>query len=108
MCSPPASAARRSSLLTEVCSQSGCSRSPPAARLGSILCSKVDERRHEYRSGEGVLRQGPQSSGDLNTSACCDVSDLPAHLKPQLANLHDQALEILWLRAGGATPSLRS
>src|SRR5262249_61747400 len=31
-----------------------------------------------------------KSSGDLKTSACCDGSDLPAHLKPLLANLHEE------------------
>jgi len=31
-----------------------------------------------------------KSSGDLKTSACCDGSDLPAHLKPLLANVHEE------------------
>src|SRR6516162_4037068 len=36
----------------------------PPSRLGLILCSKVDERRHKYRSGEGLLRQGKSPPGD--------------------------------------------
>jgi ubiquinone/menaquinone biosynthesis C-methylase UbiE len=31
-----------------------------------------------------------KSSGDLKTSACCDGSDLSAHLKPLLANVHEE------------------
>ncbi len=33
-----------------------------------------------------------QSSGDLKTSACCDVSQLPAWLKPLLARIHPEVL----------------
>jgi len=32
-----------------------------------------------------------KSSGDLKTSACCNGSDLPAHLKPLLANVHEES-----------------
>src|SRR5262249_45405517 len=35
-----------------------------------------------------------KSSGDLKTSACCDGSDLPAHLKPLLANVHEEVFEL--------------
>lgn len=33
-----------------------------------------------------------QSSADLKTSACCDVSSMPAWLKPILSNIHDDVL----------------
>ena len=33
-----------------------------------------------------------QSSADLKTSACCDISQLPAWLKPLLGNIHDEVL----------------
>lgn len=33
-----------------------------------------------------------QSSGDLKTSACCDISQIPAWLKPLLARLHPEVL----------------
>ncbi|MEM9014828.1 MAG: methyltransferase domain-containing protein [Pseudomonadota bacterium] len=31
-----------------------------------------------------------QSSGDLQTDACCTFDDMPAYLKPILANIHDE------------------
>lgn len=34
-----------------------------------------------------------QSSADLKTSACCDVSSMPAWLKPLLANIHPEVTE---------------
>lgn len=33
-----------------------------------------------------------QSTEDLKTSACCDVSNMPSWLKPLLANIHDEVL----------------
>lgn len=33
-----------------------------------------------------------QQSGDLKTSACCDISQLPAWLKPLLARIHPEVL----------------
>ena len=33
-----------------------------------------------------------QSTDDLKTSACCDVSNMPEWLKPLLANIHDEVL----------------
>ncbi|WP_435978871.1 methyltransferase domain-containing protein [Psychrobacter sp. DM4] len=33
-----------------------------------------------------------QSTADLKTSACCDVSNMPNWLKPLLANIHDDVL----------------
>lgn len=33
-----------------------------------------------------------QSSDDLKTSACCDISNIPDWLKPLLANIHDEVL----------------
>lgn len=33
-----------------------------------------------------------QSTDDLKTSACCDVSNMPSWLKPLLANIHDDVL----------------
>lgn len=33
-----------------------------------------------------------QSSGDLKTSACCDISQMPAWLKPLLARIHPDVL----------------
>lgn len=33
-----------------------------------------------------------QNSGDLKTSACCDISQMPAWLKPLLARLHPEVL----------------
>ena len=34
-----------------------------------------------------------QSSADLKTSACCDVSSMPQWLKPLLANIHPEVTE---------------
>lgn len=34
-----------------------------------------------------------QHSGDLQTSACCDISQMPAWLKPLLARIHPEVLE---------------
>ena len=31
-----------------------------------------------------------KSSGDLKTSACCDVDNVPARLKALLANVHEE------------------
>ncbi len=33
-----------------------------------------------------------QSTADLKTSACCDISNMPSWLKPLLANIHDDVL----------------
>lgn len=33
-----------------------------------------------------------QSTADLKTSACCDISNMPEWLKPLLANIHDDVL----------------
>ncbi|MEJ6066256.1 methyltransferase domain-containing protein [Psychrobacter sp. DD43] len=33
-----------------------------------------------------------QSTEDLKTSACCDISNMPSWLKPLLANIHDEVL----------------
>ena len=33
-----------------------------------------------------------QSTDDLKTSACCDISNMPEWLKPLLANIHDEVL----------------
>ncbi|MCG3857638.1 methyltransferase domain-containing protein [Psychrobacter sp. Ps2] len=33
-----------------------------------------------------------QSTNDLKTSACCDISNMPEWLKPLLANIHDEVL----------------
>ncbi len=33
-----------------------------------------------------------QSTADLKTSACCDISNIPSWLKPLLANIHDDVL----------------
>lgn len=33
-----------------------------------------------------------QSSDDLKTSACCDISNMPDWLKPLLANIHDEVM----------------
>ncbi len=33
-----------------------------------------------------------QSTADLKTSACCDISNMPSWLKPLLVNIHDEVL----------------
>jgi arsenite methyltransferase len=33
-----------------------------------------------------------QSSGDLKTTACCDISQIPEWLKPLLSNVHDEVV----------------
>lgn len=46
-----------------------------------------------------------QSSGDLKTSACCDVSQTPEWLKPLLANIHPEVLA-RYYGCGLVSPSL--
>lgn len=46
-----------------------------------------------HRSVQDYYGKVLQSSADLKTTACCDISSMPAWLKPLLGNIHPEVTE---------------